>query len=198
MLRAPSRTYSARPSGAAGEYRHHRPRRRERPRSRAGPEEARRPGGGCERADSGRSRGARRGTQPAHPMPARAEAEVDLQGRCIRARAVAPSIEAAVDDVAERLQRHLRRYVERFAARHREPAEPAPGEWSHRSWSPPRSPTFERRVEEREIIKTQDVSHSARCRSTRPPMRSRTSITTSSSSTTPARMPTRPSTGVKT
>jgi len=90
---------------------------------------------------------------PRIPMPARAEAEVDLQGRFIRARAAAPSMEAAVDDVAERLQRHLRRYVDRLAARQREPAEPPSGEWSHRSWSAPRSSTFERPVEEREIIR---------------------------------------------
>ena len=90
---------------------------------------------------------------PRIPMPARAEAEVNLQGRSIRARAAAPSMEAAVDDVAERLQRHLRRYLDRLVTRQREPAEPLPGEWSHRSWSPPRSPIFERPVEEREIIR---------------------------------------------
>jgi ribosomal subunit interface protein len=94
--------------------------------------------------------------QEANPriaMPARAEAELDLQGRVVRARAAAPSMEAAVDDVAERLQRHLRRYVERLLTREREPAQPPPGEWSHRSWSPPRPPTFVRPVEEREIIR---------------------------------------------
>ena len=41
------------------------------------------------------------------PTPARAEAEVGLQGRVIPARAAALSMEAAVDDVAERLQRQL-------------------------------------------------------------------------------------------
>jgi ribosomal subunit interface protein len=92
-------------------------------------------------------------SNPRISMPARAEAEVNLQGRSIRARAAAPSMEAAVDDVAERMQRHLRRYLDRLVTRQREPAESSPGEWSHRSWSPPRSATFERPAEEREIIR---------------------------------------------
>ena len=94
--------------------------------------------------------------QEANPrisMPARAEAEVDLQGRVVRARAAAPAMEAAVDDVVERLQRHLRRCVDRLLTRQREPAQSPPGEWSHRSWSPPRSPTFVRPAEEREIVR---------------------------------------------
>ncbi len=81
---------------------------------------------------------------------ARAEMEIDLQGRLVRARAAAPSIEAAVDEVAERLARQLRRYVDRLVTRHREPAQAPAGEWSHRSSSPPRPPTFERRGEARD------------------------------------------------
>ena len=94
--------------------------------------------------------------QEANPrisMPARAEAEVDLQGRFVRARTAARSMEAAVDDVAERLQRHVRRYVERLITREREPTQALPGEWSHRSWAPPRPSTFVRPAEEREIVR---------------------------------------------
>ncbi|HYB26437.1 MAG TPA: sigma 54 modulation/S30EA ribosomal C-terminal domain-containing protein [Solirubrobacteraceae bacterium] len=90
---------------------------------------------------------------PRIPMPARAEAEVDLQGRLVRARAAAPAMDAAIDDVTDRLQRHLRRYVDRLISREREPAQPANGEWAHRSWSPPPSETFVRPAEEREIIR---------------------------------------------
>jgi ribosomal subunit interface protein len=90
---------------------------------------------------------------PRIPMPARAEAEVDLQGRLVRARAVAPTMDAAIDDLAERLQRHLRRYVERLVTRQREPAQAPAGEWSHRSWSPPRPLTVVRPDEEREILR---------------------------------------------
>jgi hypothetical protein len=62
-------------------------------------------------------------------------------------------MQAAVDDVAERLQRQLRRHVERLVTRERQRAEAPAGEWSHRSWSPPRPPTFARPIEEREIIR---------------------------------------------
>jgi ribosomal subunit interface protein len=86
-------------------------------------------------------------------LPARAEAEINLQGRLIHARAAAPSMEAAVDDVAERLQRQLRRYVDRLVTFEHEPASPPPGEWSHHAWTPPRPPVFVRPVEERQLIR---------------------------------------------
>jgi ribosomal subunit interface protein len=86
-------------------------------------------------------------------LPAHAEAEINLQGRLIRARAAAPSMEAAVDDVAERLQRQLRRYVDRLVTFEHEPASPPPGEWSHHAWTPPRPPVFVRPVEERQLIR---------------------------------------------
>ena len=94
--------------------------------------------------------------QEANPRiatPARAEAELDLQGRFIRARSAAPSMGAAVDEVAERLKRQLRRHVDRLVDSHREPTVPSVGEWSHRSWSPPHRPNFERPIDEREIIR---------------------------------------------
>lgn len=88
---------------------------------------------------------------PRIPDPARAEAEVDLQGRLVRARAAAASMDAAVDDVAERLARNLQRYVERMIEAQRGSAAPAPGEWSHRSRTLPRTTALERPAEEREL-----------------------------------------------
>jgi ribosomal subunit interface protein len=73
-------------------------------------------------------------TQERNPRiatPARAEAETNLQGKLVRARTAALSLDAAVDDVAERLQRQLRRYVDRLITRQREPAR-----WSPRVRSP--------------------------------------------------------------
>lgn len=90
---------------------------------------------------------------PRIPEPAHAEAEVVLQGRPVRARAAAETMEAAVDEVAERLQRNLRRYVERMIEGQRVPAEAATGEWRHGSWSPPRPPGFRRPVDEREVVR---------------------------------------------
>lgn len=51
--------------------------------------------------------------------PAHAEAELDLQGHMIRAHADALTIEAAVDEVTDRLQRQLRSYVDRIVTRKR-------------------------------------------------------------------------------
>jgi ribosomal subunit interface protein len=90
---------------------------------------------------------------PRIPECARAEAEIDIQGRLVRARATGPSMDAAVDEVAERLQRQLRRHVDRRVTKHRRPATATAGEWFHRSWSPPRPPTFERPAADREIIR---------------------------------------------
>jgi ribosome-associated translation inhibitor RaiA len=92
-------------------------------------------------------------SNPRISLPARAEAEIDLQGRLVRARVAAPSMEAAVDAVAERLVRHVRRYVERLVTRKREPAEVAVGERSHRSLPGPHPSASARPVQEREIIR---------------------------------------------
>jgi ribosomal subunit interface protein len=68
---------------------------------------------------------------PRIERPARAEGEVSLSGRPVRARADAPTMEAAVDEMAERLQRQLRHAVERMITRQRIPPTSPPGEWRH-------------------------------------------------------------------
>jgi ribosomal subunit interface protein len=90
---------------------------------------------------------------PRISLPARAEAEIDLQGKLIRARVAAPSMEAAIDEVAERLQRHVRRYVERLIARKREPTDARVGELSPRPASGRRPSTVARPAQERQIIR---------------------------------------------
>lgn len=67
---------------------------------------------------------------PRIPLPARAEAELNLQGRRIRARAAAPSMHAALDEVTERMRHNLRRYVDRLMARAREPVAAPAGDRS--------------------------------------------------------------------
>jgi Sigma 54 modulation/S30EA ribosomal protein C terminus len=62
-------------------------------------------------------------------------------------------MEAAVDDVAERLQRQLGRDVDRLATSEPEPATSPAGEWSHHKWSPPPPPVFGRPGEERQVIR---------------------------------------------
>lgn len=84
--------------------------------------------------------------------PARAEAEIALEGRVVRARADGPSIQAAVDELAHRLQRQLRRYVDRHLVRKRQLAGATRALSSDRPFSP-RPPTFERPVEERKLVR---------------------------------------------
>ncbi len=62
---------------------------------------------------------------PRISQPARVEAEIDLQGKAIRAHAEGLTVEAAVDEVVERLQRQLRAYVDRIVTIKRERSEAA-------------------------------------------------------------------------
>jgi hypothetical protein len=77
-------------------------------------------------------------------------------------------MDAAVDELGERLQRQVRRYVDRMSARQREPAESPPGEWRHgslRVQRPERSfrPPAERRIERRKafVLEPMDVAEAA-------------------------------------
>jgi ribosome-associated translation inhibitor RaiA len=58
---------------------------------------------------------------------ARAEGEVLLAGRPVRAHAARPTMAAAVDEMAERLHDQLRRHVERIITHQRAPADVKPG-----------------------------------------------------------------------
>ncbi len=68
---------------------------------------------------------------------ARASGEINLAGRPIRARVEAPTMEAAVDELAEHLQRQLRRAVDRMITQQRGPETSPPGEWRHGTRSGP-------------------------------------------------------------
>lgn len=95
-------------------------------------------------------------TQEANPRldrPARAEGEIDLQGRPVRARVAAPTMDRAVDELAERLHSQLRRHVDRLMTRQRRPVASAAGEWRHGDWAPPRPDRYPRRAGQREIVR---------------------------------------------
>jgi ribosomal subunit interface protein len=91
---------------------------------------------------------------PRIPDHGRAEAEIALQGRVIYAHATGPTVEAAVDEVAERLGRQLRRHVDRRIARRRGLAGRPTREWSRRRVAAqPRRRAFERPTEERRVVR---------------------------------------------
>jgi ribosome-associated translation inhibitor RaiA len=100
---------------------------------------------------------------PRIARPARAEGEVIVAGRPIRARVAAPAMSAAVDDLVERLAEQLRRHVDRLVTRQRMPATAEPGEWRHGAWAPPRParsfrPSGERRVLRRKTFALEPTS----------------------------------------
>ena len=88
---------------------------------------------------------------PRIPLPARAEGSIVLAGRAIRARAAAGSMQAAVDELGERMRRQARHHVDRQVTRQREPAESATGEWRHASLPTARPERSFRRPEERRL-----------------------------------------------
>lgn len=90
---------------------------------------------------------------PRIPQSARAEGDVRMSGRTIRARVDAETMALAVDALAERLQEQLRRHIDRLETRSRVPADVAPGEWRRGAWRPPRLPRSWRAASEREVVR---------------------------------------------
>jgi len=86
-------------------------------------------------------------------QPARAEGEVLLAGRPVRARVAAPDLNAAADALAERMAQQLRRHVDRIITRQRRPAATEPGQWRHGGWTPARPPRSWRAPGERELVR---------------------------------------------
>lgn len=90
---------------------------------------------------------------PAVERPATVRVNLDLNGRLIRAEAVAVTSREAVERLSDRLRARLERAARnRAATRGAKPA-PLPHEWRHRSVPMPRRPYFPRVPEERAIIR---------------------------------------------
>jgi ribosome-associated translation inhibitor RaiA len=90
---------------------------------------------------------------PRIERPARAEGEIIVAGRPIRARVAAPAMSAAVDGLVDRLTEQLRRHIDRLVTRQRMPATAEPGEWRHGAWSPPPRIRSFRRAGERRVLR---------------------------------------------
>lgn len=90
---------------------------------------------------------------PRIPQSARAEGDVRMSERTIRARVDAETMARAVDALAERLQQQLRRHIDRLQTRSRVPADVAPGEWRRGAGTPPRPTRSWRAVGEREVVR---------------------------------------------
>jgi ribosomal subunit interface protein len=84
---------------------------------------------------------------------ARAEGEIDLNGPVVRAKVADLDPITAINSLAQRLERQLRRFVDRRADQARRPTEGEAGEWRHSSLATDRPDYFPRAPEEREIVR---------------------------------------------
>lgn len=92
-------------------------------------------------------------SDPARARPAFAKAELDVDGRVVRAHAAATTVVEAVDALEARLRERLERTAHREEAKHLRFRGEDEHEWRHGQYSPPRPQYFPRPVEEREIVR---------------------------------------------
>lgn len=90
---------------------------------------------------------------PRLALPARAEAELNVNGHVVRGRVAAETISRAIDQLSLHLEHQLRSFIERRQRLSRRPAQPPPGEWFHSAWSPTRPRYFPKPAEERSIVR---------------------------------------------
>lgn len=91
---------------------------------------------------------------PRLERPARAEAELDVNGRLVCGRVAAATMPQAIGELAERLERQLSDFSDRRARlRKRTAAQPEQGEWRHGTPVAPRPAYFPRPAGERELIR---------------------------------------------
>ncbi len=90
---------------------------------------------------------------PSLERPARAEAEIDVNGHLVCGRVAAETMSQAIGELAGRLERQLDDFDKRRMARQRRPPTPGDGEWRHGAWSPPRPSYLPRPAPERQLIR---------------------------------------------
>jgi ribosome-associated translation inhibitor RaiA len=90
---------------------------------------------------------------PALARPARVQANLDVNGKMLRAQVAGPTARAAVDLLYERLRIRLERMDRHWQARRGEQPTPGPHEWRHGSLPEDRPNYFPRPPEQREIIR---------------------------------------------
>ncbi len=90
---------------------------------------------------------------PAVERPAIAQANVDLNGRLIRAQAAGETMRAAVGHACDRLRIRLERAARNWEAVRGGRPVPGPGEWRHQSLPAPRLPYFPRPLGERAVVR---------------------------------------------
>jgi ribosomal subunit interface protein len=95
---------------------------------------------------------------PRIERPARAEGEVLLDGRMVRAQVASYDMTTAVDQLAQRLERQLRTFVERRVGERDRGSSRRPGEYRHGDHAEARPAYFPRPPEQRELVRTKSVA----------------------------------------
>jgi ribosome-associated translation inhibitor RaiA len=90
---------------------------------------------------------------PRLTRPARAEAELNVNGHMLRGRVASATMSQAIDQLGDHLERQLHGFVDRRARLKRRGGEPRPGEWRHGAATPPRPSFHPRPVQERSIVR---------------------------------------------
>lgn len=90
---------------------------------------------------------------PARARSAFAKAELDVNGRLVRAHATAPTIFEAIDALESRLRERLEQAAHHEEAKHLRLRGDEEHEWRHGQYSHPRPHYFPRPVDEREIVR---------------------------------------------
>ncbi len=95
---------------------------------------------------------------PARERPAFAKAELDVNGRMVRAHATAATMFEAIDQLDARLRERLERAAHHEADEHLRFRGERTHEWRHGEYVPPRPVFFPRPVEEREMVRHKTFS----------------------------------------
>ncbi len=90
---------------------------------------------------------------PSRERPAVAKANLDVNGRLVRAHVAAGTHLEAIDLLEEKLRQGLETLSEKRRARRHEPAEVPPGQWRHGALPTDRPEWFPRPVSEREVVR---------------------------------------------
>jgi Sigma 54 modulation/S30EA ribosomal protein C terminus len=90
---------------------------------------------------------------PAMELPALAQANIDLNGRQVRAQAAAVTMRDAIEMLCDKLRAQLERAARNWAKLRGSVPTGEPGEWRHDSVPSQRLPYFPRPVDERGVIR---------------------------------------------
>lgn len=92
-------------------------------------------------------------SNPRLERPARAEAELDVNGRLLCGRVAAATMTQAIAELDGVLERRLKDFAERRRRRQRIDSRPQPGQWRHETWAEPRPDYLRRPPQERELVR---------------------------------------------